>query len=186
VRLELFGLDSCSDFAGTSNRRARGRVSASELQRLERLLEPLPQEAPPGTVRVLVFHHTLTRVDPSLPNALDPASYAALCDLAAWRDLRVVLTGHEHHVEHHPHACDDGHLLWELRAPTALQGRRPRAGLHGFWVHQILAPAAGPLTWSAWMYAWDDEAGRFLLDPTQRIGLEDQGASLVLVRPPSQ
>lgn len=168
LTLELHGVDSNSGLPPKrTNLRAKGSFSTAELDLLEQNLERSNAGGvEPGRLRVraLVTHHSLMYAGVGAAFgavALEDASRVRLLDIVARYQIRVVMTGHTHDSNFHPHAVTlpDGTIteVWEIRSATTFQG--PAApNKQGFWCDLIWLSDEGP-RWCAWRFHW--AANRF-------------------------
>lgn len=161
IELEIYGIDSNSGLASMrTNLRARGSFSKAELDGLRIELEKSKKRAvEEGTsrVRALVTHHSLSYAGgPFGAMTLDYTSRDELLKIAAEYKIAVIMTGHTHDLDAHPHPVHDPNGIinevWELRSATTFQG--PAWPKHqGFWCHTIWLSANGP-RWYGWRFQW--------------------------------
>ena len=168
LTLELHGIDSNSGLAPKrTNLRAKGAFSTKELELLEENLKKSDsRSAAPGTyrVRALVTHHSLMYAGYGAvfgAVALDDVSRENLLQIAAKYNFAVIMTGHTHDANCHPHpvTAPDGKIseVCEIRSATTFQGPA-RPNKQGFWCHLIWLSDDGP-RWYAWRFHW--AANRF-------------------------
>jgi len=161
--LEIHGIDSNSGLPPKrTNLRAKGSFSTTELDLLEEnLKKSVNRSVEPGTIRVraLVTHHSLmyAGVGAAFGSvALEDASRDRLLEIAANYKIPVIMTGHTHDSNDHPHPVTDpdGILseVWELRSATTFQGPAQH-NKQGFWCHLIWLSDEGP-RWYGWRFHW--------------------------------
>jgi 3',5'-cyclic AMP phosphodiesterase CpdA len=159
LRLELFGVDSCSGPAGpVENALAGGAISNEQFARLEGCLAENCEQAPgEACFRAIACHHSLARNRfMSWTRALSESSQAELLRLADKYQVHALLTGHAHSPRLHPYPVSGtNRKVWEVRSPSTLQAGAP-SGAQGFWIHRLSLDRAAPLRWEGFRYLWDD------------------------------
>lgn len=166
--LEIHGIDSNSGLqAKRTNLRAKGAFSTTELDALEENLkrsDARTKDPEVLRVRALVTHHSLmyAGVGAAFGSvALEDASRDRLLEIATQYKIPVIMTGHTHDSNYHPHPVTDpdGILseVWELRSATTFQGPA-QPNKQGFWCHLVWLSDEGP-RWYGWRFHW--AANRF-------------------------
>ncbi len=168
VTLEIHGIDSNSGLAPKrTNFRAKGSFSTTELEDLKANLERSKnRKTEPGIIRVraLVTHHSLMYAGfGAVVGAveLDDVSRDALLQIATKYKIGVIMTGHTHDSDFHPHPVvdPDGIMneVWEIRSATTFQGPA-QPNKQGFWCDVVWLSDVGP-RWYGWRFNW--AASRF-------------------------
>lgn len=166
IVLEIHGIDSNSGLPPKrTNLRAKGSFSAQEIEGLKKNLEVSnSRTVEPGIVRVraLVTHHSLMYAGGLFGAVeLEDASRDALLEISAKYKIGVIMTGHTHDSNFHPHSVVDQNgitkEIWEIRSATTFQGPA-KPNKQGFWCGLVWLSNDGP-RWYGWRFHW--AANRF-------------------------
>ena len=173
LRLELFGVDSCSGFRDDPGGKVfqKGSIHEDHFKTLRDNLasSKASAESEETTVlRVLICHHSLVGPSWWKPCRMEGTSQRELLSVATEFDVLAVLTGHTHSFLDVPE--DHGGCLHELRCASTLQGKNTKPE-HGFYVHQVVWHSDGPnvATWYPHRYAWSDGGFHWVAFPEETI-----------------